>query len=352
MRNLLLATAAAALMAACGDPAPVEETAADPAPAPAAAPAAPAAPTRAITQVSGDLYRFQNNAHYGLYLVTPEGVIVADPINAETAEWLKGEIATRHNGAQVKQVLYSHHHWDHAGGAAAYAGAPVLAHADAVKNLAAAPAADAPLVAAQATADANKDGKLQATEATGATASNFAAWDKNADGGLTAREIWDGQYAGVKAPDQTYPGGVHKVTLGGKTVEMHHVGGIHASDLSFIYFPAEKAVFLVDVISLGRLPNIAPNYDEKDQFALIDKALAFDANHVVGGHGNVGADADVQAFRQYFTDLRQGVQAGIDAGQTVDQVKANLKLEKYAGWIQYNERIGPNIEGMYAILKK
>jgi glyoxylase-like metal-dependent hydrolase (beta-lactamase superfamily II) len=348
MRRLFLTAAAGALLAACSDPAPVEETAA----APAAAAPAPEAPTRAITQISGDLYRFQNNAHYGLYLVTPEGVIVADPINAGAAEWLKGEIATRHNGAQVKQVLYSHHHWDHAGGAASFADAPVLAHVDAVKNLAAAPAADAPLAAAQTTADADKDGKLQATEATGALAANFAAWDKDADGGLTAREIWDGQYAGVKAPDQTYPGGVHKVTLGGKTVEMHHVGGLHASDMTFIYFPAEKAVLVVDVISPGRLPNIAPNYDEKDQFALIDKALALDADHVVGGHGNVGTDADVEALRQYFTDLRQGVQAGIDAGKTVDQVKADLKLEKYASWIQYNERIGPNIEGMYAILKK
>jgi glyoxylase-like metal-dependent hydrolase (beta-lactamase superfamily II) len=340
-----MAASAAALLAACGDPAPVEGE-------PAAPAAAAQAPTRAITQISGDLYRFQNNNHFGLYLVTPEGVIVADPINAETAEWLKGEIASRHNGAQVRQVLYSHHHWDHAGGAASYAGAPVLAHADAATNLAGGPAADAPLAAAQAAADANQDGKLQAAEATGATAANFAAWDRNADGGLTAREIWDGQYAGVKAPDQTYPGGVHKVTLGGKTVEMHHVGGLHASDMTFIYFPAEKTEFLVDVISLGRLPNIAPNFDETDQFTLIDKALAFDADHVVGGHGNVGTDADIEALRQYFIDLRQGVQAGIDAGQTVDQVKASLKLEKYAGWIQYNERIGPNVEGMYAILKK
>ena len=349
MRKLLLTATAATALAACGDPPPAVETEAALAAAPAAA---PAAPTRSITQISGDLYRFQSNAHYGLYLVTPEGVIVADPINAETAEWLNGEIATRHNGAQVKQVLYSHHHWDHAGGAASYAGAPVLAHADAVKNLAAAPAADAPLAAAQVAADANKDGKLQAAEATGAMAASFAAWDKNADGGLTTREIWDGQYAGVKIPDQTYPGGVHKVTLGGKTVEMHHVGGLHASDLTFIYYPAEKAVLVVDVISPGRLPNIAANYDEKDQFALIDKALALDANHVVGGHGNVGTDADVQDLRQYFTDLRQGVQAGIDAGKTIDQVKADLKLEKYASWIQYSERIGPNIEGMYVILKK
>ena len=31
---------------------------------------------RAITQIAGDLYRFQNNFHYSVFLVTPGGVIV------------------------------------------------------------------------------------------------------------------------------------------------------------------------------------------------------------------------------------------------------------------------------------
>ncbi len=50
---------------------------------------------RAITKIAGDLYRFQNKFHYSVFLVTPEGVIVTDPINAEAATWLKGEIASR-----------------------------------------------------------------------------------------------------------------------------------------------------------------------------------------------------------------------------------------------------------------
>ena len=43
------------------------------------------APTREITQIAGDLYRFQNNFHYSVFLVTPEGVIATDPIDAEAA---------------------------------------------------------------------------------------------------------------------------------------------------------------------------------------------------------------------------------------------------------------------------
>ena len=47
---------------------------------------------REITQIAGDLYRFQNKFHYSVFLVTPAGVIVTDPINAAAAKWLKAQI--------------------------------------------------------------------------------------------------------------------------------------------------------------------------------------------------------------------------------------------------------------------
>ena len=50
---------------------------------------------RAITHIAGDLYRFQNNFHLSVFLVTPEGVIATDPINAEAATWLEAEIDKR-----------------------------------------------------------------------------------------------------------------------------------------------------------------------------------------------------------------------------------------------------------------
>lgn len=315
-----------------------------------AAQAAPAAPERSIVKVAGDLYRFQNNQHYGLFLVTPAGVVVADPINRDTANWLQGEIAARFNNAKVAVVIHSHHHWDHASGAAAFEGARVIGRPEMTSALQG-PAASAGL-GGDAGADANRDGLLQRGEATGALAANFAAFDRDGNGGLSGREIFDGQFKDVRAPTETWATPVHVVELGGKRVELHYVGGLHAADLAYIYFPAEKTLMVVDVISPGRLQNIAPNYDERHQFSLIDKALSFDAAFVAGGHGRVGTKADVEAQRAYLTDLRQGVAAAIAAGQTVEQAKASVKLEKYADWIAYRERIGPNVEGMYAVLKR
>ena len=52
-------------------------------------------PQRAIVNVTGQLYRAQNNNHYTVFLVTSEGVIMSDPINRDFSRWLKNEISTR-----------------------------------------------------------------------------------------------------------------------------------------------------------------------------------------------------------------------------------------------------------------
>ena len=44
---------------------------------------------RELTNVAGDVWRFQNNFHFTVVVVTADGVVVTDPIIAEAAEWLE-----------------------------------------------------------------------------------------------------------------------------------------------------------------------------------------------------------------------------------------------------------------------
>jgi glyoxylase-like metal-dependent hydrolase (beta-lactamase superfamily II) len=67
---------------------------------------------REITNIAGDLYRFQNQFHFSVFLVTPEGVIATDPINAAAAEWLEAEIRERF-GQEIRYLVLSHDHADH-----------------------------------------------------------------------------------------------------------------------------------------------------------------------------------------------------------------------------------------------
>src|SRR5688572_33143085 len=90
--------------------------------APAAHGQAPAAqaPRRSIEQISGSVYTASNNNHRTVFLVTPEGILMSDPINVDFSKWLKAEMATRFK-VPVRYVVYSHHHWDHASGGEAFA---------------------------------------------------------------------------------------------------------------------------------------------------------------------------------------------------------------------------------------
>ncbi len=55
------------------------------------------APVREITQIGGNLYRFRNNFHFSVFVVTPSGIIATDPINADAAGWLKAQFKERFN---------------------------------------------------------------------------------------------------------------------------------------------------------------------------------------------------------------------------------------------------------------
>jgi glyoxylase-like metal-dependent hydrolase (beta-lactamase superfamily II) len=87
-----------------------------------------AKPPRGIVNVTGQLYRAQNDNHYTVFLVTPDGIIMSDPINRDFSRWLKQELATRFK-VPVRYVLYTHHDRDHASGGAVWADtAEFIAH--------------------------------------------------------------------------------------------------------------------------------------------------------------------------------------------------------------------------------
>ena len=89
----------------------------------------------AITQIVGDLYRFQNNFHFSVFLVTPEGVIATDPINVDAAAWREAEIAERF-GQPVKYLIYSHDHTDDIAGGEVFADtATIVAHDNAKRTI-------------------------------------------------------------------------------------------------------------------------------------------------------------------------------------------------------------------------
>jgi len=267
------------------------------------------APVRSIARITGDLYRVQNDDHYTVFLVTPEGIILADPINVEAAAWIKAQLTERFPGTPVKYVLYSHHHQDHASGAAVF----------------------------------NDTAELVAHE-------NFAAGLKASAGQSEAAAK---RYAAVVPPESTYAGR-RTITLGGRSVQLIHPGRTaHAPDLTVLYFPAERVVFGVDFMAVTMVPGsntLAGGASVTDYVSAIKVIEALDFEIAAPGHGPTGKKADIVAHRQYFENIATRVSAGLAAGHSVEQLKAAKILDEYKDWIEYDEDNDVNIANVYQTL--
>ena len=249
---------------------------------------------RGIKQITGDLYRFQHNAHYSVFLVTPDGVISTDPINAATARWLKAELAQRFNKS-VKYLIYSHHHEDHASGGEVFADtATFIAHA------------------------------------------NFEA-------GMIAESV-------VTAPPDITFDNEMTITLGGKKVVLTYAGLSHSDDSIIVHFPEERAVYAVDFVLAKALPFMDLPlwaYFYPQWLESLHRLEKMDFDILLPGHDQIGTHRDVRIFRHYLEDLETAVRDAIDAGLTVEQMQASITLPEYQDWDLYDEWFKLNIKGMH-----
>ena len=55
----------------------------------------------------------------------------------------------------------------------------------------------------------------------------------------------------------------------------------------------------------------------------------------------------VTETREYFEYLRDEVAAGMAAGQTLEQLKENVRLERYQDWANYERLRADNVEAAY-----
>jgi glyoxylase-like metal-dependent hydrolase (beta-lactamase superfamily II) len=247
---------------------------------------------REITKVAGDLYRFQNNFHFTVFLVTPEGVILGDPINKDAASWLKGEIEKRF-GLPVKYVIYSHDHPDHSSGGEVFADSAIFV------------------------------------------------------GHENTKRVMTGEKRPTAAPDVTFSDAM-TIELGGHKVNLIYPGKSHSDNLIVMHFPAERAVFTVDFISVKRVAykTLGDSYFP-DWIDAIKRTEEIDFDIVIPGHGPMGSKADVRDHRSYLQTIYDEVLAGVRAGKTLEEMQASIDLSEYSEWQQFEAWSPLNIEGVY-----
>ena len=308
-------------------------------------------PRNEIVQLTGDLYRFRDMRHFGMFLVTPEGIILVDPTNSQAAAWLREQLDDRF-GLPVRYVIYSHTHNDHATGGEAFADTAIfVGHENMRKNLQP-PADDAPLLPREQLWDANGDGLIQEAEAQGtALANNFARDDTDRNGGLDRTEIWARQNAGSQVPPDIYYSDQASITLGGKTVELHYTGRNHTDDMTVVLFPEERTIYTVDFLTPKRPPRtqmhggFMPDWVES-----LRRVEQLDFDVISPGHELPGTKADVTEQREYLEALVAAVSAGIAEGRSKEEVVESVLMEDYDHLIEYDLSRALNVAGTYEML--
>ncbi len=228
-----------------------------------------------------------------MFLVTPDGVIVTDPINADAATWLKAEIAKRFN-QPIRYVIYSHDHRDHIAGDEVFAndGAIVVAHE-------------------------------------------------------RAKGIIIGENRPTAPPMVTFRRQM-TLELGGGVVELRFVGRNHSNNMIVMNFPGQRTLFAVDFIPVKSVAfrNLPDSYlpEWLRSLAMVER---MDFDILAPGHGKLGTKADVTAFKGYMRDLYTQVLAQARMGKSLAETKAAVDLSKYQSWGQFKNWAHLNIEGAY-----
>jgi len=301
-----------------------------------------------IGKLTGDVYYARMDDYLSVFMVTPDGIVLVEPIGTEFATWLKRELATRFK-VPVKYVIYSHHHWDHGSGAAVYADtARIIGHEAMLKRLAM-PPSDTPLPQNVRAQDTSGNGRIEQVEAQGNIRTQFALYDANRDGVLSGAEVARGPLAFVVPPDLTYTDRI-TITLGGKRVEVIPRPTAHADDNTIVRFvDGTNVLFASDWITVRRVP-FGGDVATKDELAMVKAVEGLDFDYFVCSHGMLGRKADVTSNIRYREELRAAVAKAIAAGQTLEQAQASVLMDAYTDWEFYDQQRPANVAGTYRAL--
>ncbi len=308
-------------------------------------PGAGGPPQRSITDLGDGLYQVNTGAGVSpvfVFLVTEEGILIVDPPNPATAEWLQEQLASRFPDQEVVYVVESHYHWDHTRGSTTFADtATFVGHENMLKNLDAS-IADAPPPGN--TRDVNNDGLLSREEAQTGTLRNFDAMDSNGDNYLTQAELT----ADTVRPDIVFSDRL-ELNLSGKRVVLLWSQNRHTDDLIDVYFPDHGVLLASDYVWINRMCcNF--QFDERPMSVWIEsirdlEALDFDI--LINSHFASGDKQDLIAFRRWLEDLANQVSTGIADGLSLEEIQASVELEQYSDWAGYENQLNTIIGSAY-----
>lgn len=157
-------------------------------------------------------------------------------------------------------------------------------------------------------------------------------------------------------PVITYADGL-KLHLNGEDIRIVHVDPAHTDGDSFVHWTQANVIHMGDLfmkqISFPFV-DVGSGGDVRGFVAAADAVLAIanDQTKIIPGHGAIATKADLQNHRNMIATVIAKVEAGIKAGQSLDQIKATNPTDGFG--VNPNGFISADrfVEAVYSNLKR
>lgn len=148
---------------------------------------------------------------------------------------------------------------------------------------------------------------------------------------LAAKSIEDSNFDGKMLPEVTFS---DDITFhdGDETIMAFHVHNAHTDGDAIVYFIANNVLHMGDTYFAGRYPYIdlksgggVIGYIEAQKKALL---VINDDTKIIPGHGRPSNKKELESSIAMLEKIKNIIQKEIDAGKTLEAVKANSELTK------------------------
>jgi glyoxylase-like metal-dependent hydrolase (beta-lactamase superfamily II) len=263
-----------------------------------------ATPAGVLRQIIPGHYLYSTTTFNSGIIVTNDGVVVLDALSSDAIARAQREAIANTIKQPVRVLVSSTHHNQYSKGNTAYAGVLKIGHENYRTDLVA----------------------------------------------LMQREKISPEEQRGRLPDQTFRDRM-TLHLGGKEIQILHIGRAHTRGDSIVFVPQDRIVYLSEVYFAEQFLFINDGYG-LDWLRALDTVLALDADIFVPGHGPIPANPrdtrkGLMGFRQMLVDVRDAVQKEIARGATEDQAVATLQWPQYAKLLGYDAQRETAIRRMH-----